>query len=199
MRRAASGSDRLLETALSAFATHGFEGAGTRGIAEAAGAPQGLIRHHFGSKEGLWRAVVERGLAEVMADLDALGEGLTVAGWLAIVERHGSLAAVLLHAGLEGGARANDVVTALEPVLGRLLAFQRRAVPSAGIEQLVPWLAASLAPVLLRRAARRRPVPSALPIRAREVDRLFAWLTSTRAPQAVGPFAVHAARAQLRG
>jgi AcrR family transcriptional regulator len=199
MRRAAPGSDRLLDTALVAFATHGFEGAGTRGIAEAAGAPQGLIRHHFGSKEGLWRAVVERGLAGVLADLDALGQGLTVAGWVAIVERHASLVAVLLHAGLEGGARAAQVVTAFEPVLGRLLAFQRRAEPSAGLEQLLPWLAASVAPALLRRADRGRHVPSALPARAREVDRLFAWLTATRAPQAVGPFAVHAARAQLRG
>jgi AcrR family transcriptional regulator len=199
MRRAASGSDRLLETALTAFASHGFEGAATRGIAEAAGAPQGLIRHHFGSKEGLWRAVVERGLADVLADLDALGGGLTVAGWVAIVERHASLAAMLLHAGLEGGSRAARVATALEPVLGRLLAFQRRAEPTAGLEQLLPWLAASLAPVLLRRATRGRQLPSALPTRAREVDRLFAWLTATRAPQAVGPFAVHAARAQLRG
>jgi TetR/AcrR family transcriptional regulator len=106
MRRPGSGSERLLESALSAFAAHGFEGASTHAIAEAAGAPQGLVRHHFGTKEGLWSAVVDRGLADAIADLDALGEGLTVAGWVAIVERHTALAAVLLHALLEGGARA---------------------------------------------------------------------------------------------
>jgi AcrR family transcriptional regulator len=201
MRRSASGQDRLLESALIAFAAHGFAGASTHAIAEEAGAQQGLIRHHFGSKEGLWSAVVDRGVTAVLADLDALGAGLTVAGWIAIAERHAALAAVLLHAGLEGGERAGRVAEKLEPLLGRLLAFQRRAEPHAALPQLVPWLAASLGPVLLRHAtgSGRRQAASALPLRAREVDRLFAWLTATHAPQAVGPFAVHAARAQLRG
>lgn len=200
MRRPVSGSDRLLEGALEAFAAHGFEGASTHAIAEAAGAQQGLIRHHFGSKEGLWSAVVDRGLADAIADLDALGEGLTVVAWAAIVERHAALAAVLLHALLEGGPRAALVGQKIQPVLGRLLAFQRRAEPDSGLPQLAPWLAASLAPALLRRATRaRREPPSALPERAREVDRLFAWLTATVAPQAAGPFAVHGARARLRG
>lgn len=49
----------LLEAALSEFANLGFEGATTRWIAEQAGVNHNLIRHHFGSKEDLWKACAE--------------------------------------------------------------------------------------------------------------------------------------------
>ena len=41
------------------FAEKGFEGASLRGIAAGARTTHGLIRHHFGSKEDLWRAMVD--------------------------------------------------------------------------------------------------------------------------------------------
>lgn len=41
------------------FADHGFEGASLRAIAQGAGVSHGLIRHHFGNKEGIFRAVVD--------------------------------------------------------------------------------------------------------------------------------------------
>ena len=37
----------------------GYAGATTAGIARAAGVTQPLIHHHFGSKDGLWRAAVD--------------------------------------------------------------------------------------------------------------------------------------------
>lgn len=46
----------LLQAALTEFANNGFEGATTRWIAEQAGVNHNLIRHHFGSKEDLWKA-----------------------------------------------------------------------------------------------------------------------------------------------
>mgnify|MGYP002624023627 CR=1 FL=1 len=49
----------LLEAAMRQFARHGFQGASLRAIAADAGVSHGLIRHHFGSKEALWRAVVD--------------------------------------------------------------------------------------------------------------------------------------------
>jgi TetR/AcrR family transcriptional regulator len=49
----------ILQAALDRFSTEGFEGASTRAIAAQAGVNHGLIRHHFGSKEKLWRAAVE--------------------------------------------------------------------------------------------------------------------------------------------
>ena len=50
----------LLKAAQSAFARHGFGGASLRGIAAAAGVDPALAAHHFGSKEALWEAVIER-------------------------------------------------------------------------------------------------------------------------------------------
>ena len=57
----------VLAAAEDAFAARGFEGASMSAIAEAAGAPVPLIVYHFGSKLGLWRAVV----AEVFGRLNA--------------------------------------------------------------------------------------------------------------------------------
>ena len=51
---------RILEAALELFAASGFEGASTRTIAERAGVNLPAIQYLFGSKEGLYRAVVEQ-------------------------------------------------------------------------------------------------------------------------------------------
>lgn len=50
---------RILEAALQHFAEKGFEGASLRAIAADAETTHGLIRHHFGTKEDLWRAMVD--------------------------------------------------------------------------------------------------------------------------------------------
>lgn len=50
---------RILETALEIFATEGYEGASTRQLAERAGVNLPAIQYYFGSKEGLFRAVIE--------------------------------------------------------------------------------------------------------------------------------------------
>src|SRR3979490_392118 len=55
-----NGALLLLQAGQSAFARHGFEGASLRGIAAAAGVDPALAAHHFGSKEALWQAVIER-------------------------------------------------------------------------------------------------------------------------------------------
>lgn len=57
--RSAITKQRLLESALEAFASRGYEGVGTREIAERAGANVSAIRYHFGDKEGLYRAVIQ--------------------------------------------------------------------------------------------------------------------------------------------
>jgi AcrR family transcriptional regulator len=51
---------RILEAALELFAASGFEGASTRTLAERAGVNLPAIQYYFGSKEGLYRAVVEQ-------------------------------------------------------------------------------------------------------------------------------------------
>ncbi|MEL7199838.1 MAG: TetR/AcrR family transcriptional regulator [Pseudomonadota bacterium] len=49
----------IIRSALGAFATHGYSGASLSLIASQAGTNKQLITHHFGSKEKLWRAVID--------------------------------------------------------------------------------------------------------------------------------------------
>ena len=59
--------DRLLETAIREFGTHGLEGVSTRQIATAAGTAMSALTYHYGGKEQLYLAAAER-IAQVMAD-----------------------------------------------------------------------------------------------------------------------------------
>jgi AcrR family transcriptional regulator len=49
----------ILEAAVELFSTYGYRGTGIAGIAEKAGITPSGVLHHFGSKVGLLRAVVE--------------------------------------------------------------------------------------------------------------------------------------------
>ncbi len=49
---------KILVAASELFAEHGYEGASVRQIASGAGVSLGMIRHYFGSKEGLYRACI---------------------------------------------------------------------------------------------------------------------------------------------
>ncbi len=59
--------DRLLDTAIREFGTHGLEGVSTRQIAKAAGTAMSSLTYHYGGKEQLYLAAAER-IAVVMAD-----------------------------------------------------------------------------------------------------------------------------------
>jgi AcrR family transcriptional regulator len=54
--------EAILKAALKVFAQEGFYNAKLRDIASIAGTTHSLIRHHFGSKDDLWKAVVDFGL-----------------------------------------------------------------------------------------------------------------------------------------
>jgi AcrR family transcriptional regulator len=58
--RSATTSAALLSAARQLFAEHGFAATGREQIAELAGVSRGALYHHFGSKERLFRAVVEQ-------------------------------------------------------------------------------------------------------------------------------------------
>jgi len=53
------GRERILSAAIRAFSEVGFAGTTTAGIARDAGVTQPLVHHHFGSKDGLWRAAMD--------------------------------------------------------------------------------------------------------------------------------------------
>jgi AcrR family transcriptional regulator len=65
---------RILDTALELFATDGFEGASTRTLAERAGVNLPAIQYYFGSKEGLYRAVVEQIAQHMAANIAPLSD-----------------------------------------------------------------------------------------------------------------------------
>lgn len=53
-----AGRDSLIAAAAERFSRVGFAGASVGDIAKDAGVTQPLVNHHFGSKKGLWQAVV---------------------------------------------------------------------------------------------------------------------------------------------
>lgn len=81
-RRSARGDETaraLVSAARSLWATRGFAGASVRDIAAAAGVNSALVRYHFGSKEGLYKAVVDEALGRLGASiLDAVQGGDTL-------------------------------------------------------------------------------------------------------------------------
>ncbi len=66
-------SDRLLDAAVELFARHGFDGTSIRGIAERAGVNVAAGNYHYGSKRGLYVAVLRAQFAEVRAELARRG------------------------------------------------------------------------------------------------------------------------------
>ncbi len=76
-RRAAT-RRALLDAGRELFAEHGFAGAGQEEIVERAGVTRGALAHHFATKQGLFRAVVESVETELAGYIGAaamLGDG----------------------------------------------------------------------------------------------------------------------------
>jgi AcrR family transcriptional regulator len=63
---------QIVSAAIEQFAATGFRGTGLAAIAEAVGIAPSAIVHHFGSKEGLLRAVMEERDARTSANLAGL-------------------------------------------------------------------------------------------------------------------------------
>src|SRR5258708_38189699 len=61
---------RLVETAIEAFGTNGYDGTTTRMLAEHADVTLPSIQYYFGSKEGLYRAAIEHIIGEMEGRLE---------------------------------------------------------------------------------------------------------------------------------
>jgi AcrR family transcriptional regulator len=59
----------ILDAALHAFATYGYEGVSVRTLNRELNVSHSLINQRFGSKEGLWRAAVDHGFGKITRDL----------------------------------------------------------------------------------------------------------------------------------
>ncbi len=56
----ASSRDKLLDAAIDLFARYGYDPVSTKAVAEAAALTQSMVHYHFGSKELLWKAAIDR-------------------------------------------------------------------------------------------------------------------------------------------
>jgi AcrR family transcriptional regulator len=70
---------RILEAALEMFAAEGYEGASTRQLADRAGVNLPAIQYYFGSKEGLFRAVIDAIIQQTEAHMAALAPRVSTA------------------------------------------------------------------------------------------------------------------------
>jgi TetR/AcrR family transcriptional regulator len=75
-RNADTTKKALLNAAEVEFAAKGFDGARLQSIARAVGVQQALIHHYFDDKDGLYRAVIERGMAAVTAGSWSILDGM---------------------------------------------------------------------------------------------------------------------------
>lgn len=69
-----AGRDQILRAAIASFSERGFDGTTTAGVARAAGVTQPLVHHHFGSKEGLYEAVLDALFAPLLERLALASE-----------------------------------------------------------------------------------------------------------------------------
>ena len=153
--------DRLLQAAERLFAEHGVHGVTVRQLNAAAGVQNtSALHYHFGSRDGLVRAIVERHQAVVDADrasrLDALGDDPSVRDLVALVLE--PLAAEL---GSPSGRDYLRIVpqllepgTAVPPALGRTMAMLEERLPRP--DRILPMLLATTT-LLADRARRRGP------------------------------------------
>jgi len=63
--------EKIIKAASRAFALGGYDGASIRAIVAEADVNQAAINYHFGSKEGLYRAVLQTAVRALMSDGDA--------------------------------------------------------------------------------------------------------------------------------
>lgn len=64
----------LLKTAESLFANYGYEGTTIRAIAEKSGSNSAMINYYFGSKEGLYHALFENHLGDMVKKIANIGQ-----------------------------------------------------------------------------------------------------------------------------
>ena len=138
---------RIVQSACLIFAAHGFEGVSLRDIATQAGVAHGLLRHHFGSKEDIWRAVIDSTLEEHLAVLvplvnEAMNQQTTPLAALKATVRsliqwmaeRPDIPRLLLHESVVGGPRLEYFMAQIAPIRG-LTAPLIRAVQQDGLLQ----------------------------------------------------------------
>ncbi len=140
--------ERLIDSALQEFATHGFEGASTRAIAKRAGAHQPQINYHFASKGELWKAVLLKLLGELdeaIVTEPGMGRRETmkaiICGVVEMAAKRPELNRIMIHEGTHPSERLAWLVeTQIRPRSEGLLALWTDLVDSGEAVPMSPDL-----------------------------------------------------------
>jgi AcrR family transcriptional regulator len=109
---------RIIAAAQKLFAARGYDGTPVRDIARGAGVNGAMIHYYFGSKEGLYRAILASAAAEVRAQMATMVDGaettrerLTsfVRAYATYIFGHPDLARVLHREFLSGGKHLKEI------------------------------------------------------------------------------------------
>jgi TetR/AcrR family transcriptional regulator len=131
-------TDRILEAARGEFAQHGFGGARLQDIAARAQLSHPTLLYHFGSKEGLYSAVIEEAVDDWAATTNRIRstglhgfdqvEALVVAG-LEFFAGHLDFVVIVRREAIEGAGRLDEAIAAhMRPFLDDAVAFLEREV-----------------------------------------------------------------------
>src|SRR6056297_3501180 len=139
---------RILQCALETFAAQGFAAASVREIAAAAGVNHGLIRYHFGDKDGLWKAAVgflfERLHAETAVPIEDAGLSLyeqtrvRLRRYVSYCARHPEHARIMVQESVVDSERLRWAVEHFIRPDHELLAESLNALMAEGIYPRVP-------------------------------------------------------------
>lgn len=118
-----TGRARIRDAALKVFAEHGVKGATVQLIATEAGVSTGLIRHHFGSKEGLRAACDAHAIGTLLGQARlALEEDVSAPGFAASMYRSSRPGSrYLARALVEGSTSADELFEAGADLAERFL------------------------------------------------------------------------------
>ena len=177
-RRAANDGETeqsIRAVALRSFADAGFDGTSLRDVAAAAGVDVALISYKFGSKSGLWKAIVARVGATMVEKLQAAPQPETIyAGtalsdamkaFIAINCDHDAIPRFLLRDASDDPARGQWVFDHVSrPILDHFLPLILRARDAGAIKAPMPEIfflsfAYGLAVNVVRRATMARLAP----------------------------------------
>jgi len=156
-RNAESSRRAILDAAEALFAARGFDGASLHAIGRTAGASAALPAYFFGDKDGLYRAVMERLLADREArlgpvaslagdSLEATGDvraalEILIGGYVDFLRERPALVRLMGREALDGGRRLGPAPrhsAAVEAALGRVTAsLAGRPGPSVDAQQLL--------------------------------------------------------------
>jgi len=138
----------VLQAALVAFATHGFNGMSVRTLNRELGVSHNLLNQRFGSKEAIWRAAVDWGFGKLVAEVlrwdDESAEPLvrlrsSVRTFARFSAEHPELQRLINIEGGQPGDRLEYIVgTFVEPIVTRFQPLLDALVDSGRIRRVPP-------------------------------------------------------------